>query len=307
VTGDPRITPANGRVAHAALRGKVAAERYTDGERRRVCRPVAAIRDDRRPRARLRELVLHEVFVVLEERDGWAFGFAARDGYDGHVRADDLGPDLWATTHVVTARQSYLVGEPVLKTGDEISAISFGSRLSVVATHEQGRWGEVAVLRAPVEVEDHKRASTMYVPMAHLSVVDSRENDPVAVAEKFLGTPYLWGGNSGFGIDCSGLVQAALMACGIDCPGDSDMQAALGIEAIGAPERGDLLFWKGHVAIVVDADRLIHANAHHMAVAYEGIEAAKRRIEAQGEGAVIAHRRIARPPEPATSLTPPRG
>ncbi|GGD23274.1 C40 family peptidase [Sinisalibacter lacisalsi] len=304
---DRRLTPANGRVAHVSLRGEVAAERYTEGERRRVCRPVAAIRDDRRPRARLRELILHEVFVVLEERDGWAFGFAARDGYVGHVRADDLGPELWQTTHVVTARQSYLVEEPVLKTDAEISAISFGTRLSVMTTHEDGRWGEVAVLRAPGEEEGHKRTSTMYVPMAHLAPVNARDADPVTVAERFLGTPYLWGGNSGFGIDCSGLVQAALMACGVDCPGDSDMQAALGDEAEGAPERGDLLFWKGHVAIVVGADRLIHANAHHMAVAHEGIEAARRRIEAQGEGAVIAHRRIARPPERATSLTPPRG
>ena len=292
MTGDPRLTPANGRVAHASLRGKVAAERFTEGERRRVCRPVVAIRGDGTPRARLRELVLHEVFVVLEERDGWAFGFAARDGYVGYLRSDDLGPDLGATTHVVTARQSYLVGEPVLKTSDEITAISFGTRLSVVTTHENGRWGEVAMLRAPGEVDGHKRSSTMFVPMAHLAPVDSREGDPVAVAERFLGTPYLWGGNSGFGIDCSGLIQAALMACGIDCPGDSDMQAALGTEVTGAPERGDLMFWKGHVAMVVDSERLIHANAHHMAVAHEGIEAARDRIAMQGDGTMTAHRRM---------------
>jgi hypothetical protein len=302
MTDDARLLAANARVAHVSLRGRVAAAHYTEGERRRVCRPVTALRDDARPRARQRELVLHEVFVVLEEREGWAFGFAARDGYVGHVRIDDLGPDLWRTTHVVSARQSYLVGEPVLKTGDEITAISFGTRLSVLATHEDGRWGEVALLRPPDAMDGHKRADTMFVPMAHLRPADAPERDPVAVAERFLGTPYLWGGNSGFGIDCSGLIQAALMSCGIDCPGDSDLQQALGQEAEGEPERGDLLFWKGHVAMAVDAERLIHANAHHMAVAYEGIEAAKRRI-ARGEGPVTAVRRLDQP----VALTPPRG
>jgi cell wall-associated NlpC family hydrolase len=130
------------------------------------------------------------------------------------------------------------------------------------------------------------------VPLVHLAPLEVPEADPVVVSERFLGTPYLWGGNSAAGIDCSGLVQAACLACGIACPGDSDMQAALGVAAEGPPRRGDLLFWKGHVALVRDAETLIHANAHHMAVTVEGIEAATARIAAQGHGPVTAHRRL---------------
>ncbi len=124
--------------------------------------------------------------------------------------------------------------------------------------------------------------------------------DPVEVAERFLGTPYLWAGNTGDGIDCSGLVQVACLACGIACPGDSDLQArALG-EPLGADaplRRLDLLFWKGHVAMVADAGRFLHASGHHMAVVYEEIDVTLKRIAARPEGAPVARRR----------LTPPRG
>ena len=130
-----------------------------------------------------------------------------------------------------------------------------------------------------------------YVPRSHLRALGDWLADPVSVAEKFLGTPYLWGGNSRAGIDCSGLVQAAFAACGIAVPGDSDLQQAVGAEVQGPLQRGDLVFWKGHVALVVDGDRLIHANGFTMSVAYEGTAACIARIAA-AEGPVTARRRL---------------
>ena len=119
--------------------------------------------------------------------------------------------------------------------------------------------------------------------------------DPVAVAELFLGTHYLWGGNSRFGVDCSGLVQAGLLACGIACPGDSgDQERALGedLPEDTPAKRGDLLFWKGHVAWVAGENLLLHANAYHMAVAFEPMDKAIARIISQGDGPVTSHKRL---------------
>lgn len=139
-----------------------------------------------------------------------------------------------------------------------------------------------------------------FVPSQHLAPLADRAPDPVAVAEALVGTPYLWGGNSSFGIDCSGLVQIALRACGADCPGDSDLQEAV-FASLAAPDyrrRGDLLFWKGHVGWIAGPDLLLHANAYHMAVAYEDLDTAIRRITAQGDGPVTSHVRPNTPEAP---------
>lgn len=297
MTTDRRVVKSNGRVAHVSLLGQVEAGAFVEPVPMRVACPVAALysRPEGQPPKRERELVLHEVFEALEIGNTWVFGFAARDGFVGYMRPEALAEAAPVRpTHVVSARQSYLVPAPELKNSEEILPISFGTALEVIDTHESGRWAEIARLRAVPD--GHKTTCTAYVPMAHLRRVDQAEHDPVAVAERFLGVPYHWGGNTGFGIDCSGLVQAGCLACAIPCPGDSDLQeAALGrtLSPDAALRRGDLLFWKGHVAWVAGPDLLLHANARHMAVAFEPLTAALARIEAQGDGPVTRRVRLA--------------
>lgn len=271
---DRRLTPANGRVALASLRGQVTADRFVDGELATVVVPLAdllAAPDG----ARDRQLLFGDHVLILERRDGHAFLKSGKDGYCGYVAENALGPAA-IPTHWVSAPATHLYPAANMKLR-ETAALSFGARLSVLAEHE--RFFETA---------------QGFVPRPHLRAIDETFRDPAEVAALFLGTPYLWGGNSRSGIDCSGLVQAALLACGIPCPGDSDMQAAQG-RALAGPDalrRGDLIFWRGHVAMALDESRIIHANAHAMAVTIEGTEAAMSRIAAQGDGAPTAFRRV---------------
>jgi cell wall-associated NlpC family hydrolase len=272
---DRRLTPANGRVAAARLVGQVAAERFVEGSPATLAVPLADLLAAPGG-ARDRQLLWGEAVTVYEEREGWAFVEAARDGYVGYLPAPVLGPPV-AATHIVAVPATHLYPAPDLKR-HELAHLSFGARLRVVSA--QGAFFETA--------------EGAFVPKPHLRPANRPFEDPATVAQLHFGTPYLWGGNSILGIDCSGLVQAALLACAIPCPGDSDLQAA----ALGRPlpddaplARGDVLFWRGHAALAVDGETLIHANAHHMAVAYEGIAEAIARIEAQGGGPVTARRR----------------
>ncbi len=273
---DPRITPANDRVAHVSVASAYPDRRHVDGERQSIAAPVADLR--RSPGGSLdRQAVMGEGVLSLEQRGGWSFCMLDRDGYVGWIATAEIGPAVDAN-HMVTARGSHLYPAPDVKRAP-LAPLSFGARFRIVSE-----------TTGFMETD----AGT-FVPKPHLRSLSHPFGDPVTVAQIFFGTPYLWGGNSGTGIDCSGLVQAALLAAGIPCPGDSDLQEAVIGEALPAsvsPRRGDLWFWKGHVAIVVDGEVLIHANAHHMAVAYEPITAAVARIEAQGGGPVITRRRL---------------
>lgn len=272
---DRRLTPANGRVAHVSFRGVVEAERYVAGTPARIAVPLAdLLAGPGGPRDR--QVLMGEKVAVLDRHEGFAFVQAEKDGYCGYLPEAVLGEDR-AATHWVAAPATHLYREPSLKT-PEAAYLTMGARLTIVADHP--RFLETA--------------DGLFAPRPHLRDLGDRAADPAAVAESFLGTPYLWGGNSRSGIDCSGLVQAAILACGIACPGDSDMQErTVGIALpAGTPvRRSDLLFWKGHVAMAVSPDRLIHANGFQMAVGHEGIAEAIARIAAQGEGPVIAIRR----------------
>lgn len=272
---DPRAVPVNG---HVALRGWEDAAhpgiQIVDGTRMGVHVPVSDLcRGAGGPRDR--QLCMGDSVVSLDQRDGWHFVRCERDGYVGYLRAGDLGPSVPAT-HRVSVRATHVYPEPDFK-ARELCGLSFGSLLAVA--HEHAHFFETT--------------DGGFIPKPHLRPVDRPFTDPATVAQLFFGTPYLWGGNTSWGIDCSGLIQAALLACDMDCPGDSDQQEALGVTVEeDTCRRGDLFFWDGHVAMALDGETLIHANAHHMAVTYEPRDAAIARIMAQGDGPVTAHRRI---------------
>ncbi|MCW9042178.1 MAG: C40 family peptidase [Pseudopelagicola sp.] len=274
---DRRRTPANTRVALSGLRGTLEGVAFTDGTPAQIRVPVADLCATPQG-ARDRQCLYGEAVTVIETRDGWCFVKAAKDGYVGYLRETALtSPPIAPPTHWLSAPASHLYDAPDFKSPDR-ATLSFGSRLTVTGT--TGRFFETP---------------DGFLPAVHARPLGDPLHDPAEIATRFLGAPYLWGGNSVFGIDCSGLVQAVLTATGQSCPGDTDMQEAeLGtpLAPATAPARNDLLFWKGHVALVLDEETMIHANVHHMAVARDNISAAISRIKAQGDGPVTSHKRL---------------
>jgi cell wall-associated NlpC family hydrolase len=278
---DPRVTPARADLAAKHLQGKVQAVRFVDGRVYEVIEPQAPLRREPRPDASLDTEALkgERVTVYDSNGEGWAWGQLAADGYVGWLPDNALAPPGAAPTHKVTALRTLVFPGPSIKL-PPLEALPLGARLAIARAEDR-----MAVT-----------PSGAYVPAAHLAPISDNETDFVAVAERFLGTPYLWGGKTALGLDCSGLVQVALTTCGVACPRDSDMQEkALGTAVAAdfpALRRGDLIFWKGHVAIVRDRDALLHANAHHMAVVIEPIAEALTRIRNAGSE-ISSIRRIA--------------
>ena len=251
------------------------------GPAMQVSAGVAALRDAPRPDAEMVTQALHgETLRVLEEQGEFALVQLDRDRYVGWALLEAFSAPVLAATHKISAMRTYAYSEPSLKSAPRF-IVSMGCALPVTGTEEKF----VRVDRAG------------WVPVQHVQPLDAFEEDAAGVAERFLHAPYLWGGCESLGLDCTGLTRAAYHACGVTLPRDSDMQfawAGAPIEnwkAPGALQRGDLVFWKGHVGIMLDGEMFLHANAHHMAVAKEPLSGAIERI-AKIYGEPIGARRI---------------
>lgn len=279
---DRRITPVRSDLADERLRGEVEAPRYSAGSVRRVVHPSAPVRREPRGDAPLdTEALMGELVTVYDEEEGWSWGQLHADGYVGYLPTEALGENFAEPDHRVSALRTFVYPGPNLKLPPS-GFLSFGACMSV----------------SDIDGDYARLATGGFVFAAHLVPLDAVETDVVAVAERFVGTPYLWGGRTSLGLDCSGLVQLALQSSGLPAPRDSDMQeAALGepVEIrtdLGGLARGDLVFWKGHVGLMLDAERLLHANGHHMAVTIEPLRIAEERIRLKSFGPITTIKRL---------------
>jgi cell wall-associated NlpC family hydrolase len=278
MTFDKRLTPARPEIAAAFLKGQVEADRFSDGLRKQVIEGVIPLRSAPRGDAMLDTEVLYgETLTLYDEEEGWAFVQLERDGYCGHVPVAALFEPGPLPTHEVRNLRTFLYPVPSIK-APPVALLSMLSPLTIIGD----------------EGEFLRTERGHYVIARHAGRLDAPLADPVAVAERFVGTPYLWGGRSSLGLDCSGLVQTALRACGIKAPRDTDMQEkALGQGiALDEAQKGDLVFWKGHVGMIGEAGSLIHANGFHMEVVKEPLDEAIRRIADKSFGAVTSVRRV---------------
>lgn len=264
---DPRTHAWREDLAAEELRGRVAASRYVTGSAGRVAVSILPLR--RRPEATApldTEAVLGERLTVLDEANGWVWVQLARDRYVGYVARDGVSPEMIEATHRVQALGTFVYPRADIK-APPLLHLPLGAEIAVA--HADGQFAQLV--------------TGGYVILRHIAERSRFARDFVDVAERFIGTPYLWGGRTRLGLDCSGLLQIALEAAGFAAPRDSDMQEAQLGSAVLVPddleglERGDLVFWPGHVGIMVDGVMMVHANAHHMAVAVEPLTVAVER------------------------------
>lgn len=278
---DKRITPFKDGVTDQAFEGLIRAKTYVAGEILSCHAATAPILAAPETGAeQLDQLLLGERFKVIERKHDFFWGQALRDGYVGYVPVGAFHGGWYLPTHYVATLRTYVFAGPNLKSSI-LAAVSLNALVSV-SRHENG----FAYINDLGWVFDK-----------HLSDFHDFADDFVAVAESYVNAPYQWGGRESIGLDCSGLLQQALYASGYGCPRDSDMQAKLGLpleveDDLSGLRRGDLVFWKGHVAIMIDDANIIHANAHHMKVAIEPLREAVTRIDGCGSGMPTAYRRL---------------
>jgi cell wall-associated NlpC family hydrolase len=279
VNVDRRVTPARPDLAARHLSGRVAATRFADPTHCRVTTASAPMRAAPDPGAAFETELLHgEEVAVYEIAGPWAWGQSALDGYVGYLPAETVAcTEAPPPTHRVATLWANLYARAVLKS-PTFGALPFAARIAIA--EERDGFARIA--------PGH------WVSLRHVVPLDAPAPDWVAIAERFVGTPYLWGGRSPAGLDCSALVQLARQAAGHEAPRDSDMQAELGraLERQAPLRRGDLVFWRGHVAVLVDAERMVHANGHHMATVVEPLAEAIARIKAAGGGLVARRARL---------------
>jgi cell wall-associated NlpC family hydrolase len=268
-TFDRRITAARPDLAAAHLKGVISAERYREGRVKQVALAATGLHVAPSSEATLEtELLFGEIFTVYELKSGWVWGQGALDSHVGYAPAEAFSDSVAVPSHRVTARATPLLTAPDVKQPSR-AILPLNAKLSIV--EQTDRFSRLA--------------GGTFIFTAHIAPIDARAPDWIAVAEGFVGVPYVWGGKTFAGIDCSGLIQTALEAVGIAAPRDTDlMEAALGEAiALDAPlERGDLIFWKGHMGAMLNAARLLHASAASMQVVIEDFATARARIAAEG-------------------------